>query len=371
MASNQMLGDMFKDPRLQGYLAALQGRSAQVPTGVLDAQGNPIMRTIQEGGGLSWQDLRNFRTRIGEIIEQPSVAGDQTSKAAYRALYAGLSQDMQTTAASVSPRALTMVNRSIQYDRGRAARREGIVSDILGADFGNSPESAFQRINAWAQQKGGNFAAVAQTLRSMPPEDANTVRASVFAQMGNATPARQDVAAALAAQHGAPSPTFSPAEWSRQWNSMSDRAKSFLIPDAGHRAALNDLALITSSQKRASEFQNFSNTALGTNALGFLAEFQAHPIAATAYAIGSYGAGKFLASPPAARWLAQTARAQTASAIRAQIGRLTGLAARNPAIAQELLGLRQALTAGANDNSLMAGSVAAQSPDQRMNQPNQ
>lgn len=337
MESNQMLGEMFREPRLEGYLAALEGRATQLPTGILDAQGNPIMRTVQEGGGLSWGDLRRFRSLVGEMIEQPTVASEGTSTAALRRLYAGISQDMEATASSVSPRALTAVRRANQYYRGREARREGLISEILGPNFDQGAQAAFEQINRWAQQRGGNFARLGQALRSMPEDEANAVRASIFARMGRASAGRQDEAGTA----------FSPAEFATQWHRLEPRARSFLAPDAAHRNALNDLVRITTAQKRGSQYANFSNTSLGTNAVAFFGGLAVEPFTAITAALGSLGAGRFLASPAAARWLATGASTRNP---QAHIRRLSAIASRNPAIAQEALDLQRVLMSVANDN---------------------
>lgn len=350
MQSNQPLSEMFHDQRLQGYLDAIQGKQAQVPTGILDAQGNPITRTVQQGGGLNYGDMRRFRSLVGEMVDQPTMAGDGSSKAALRQLYAGLSQDLQTTAASTSPRALALMNRAIQYDRGRHARLEGLVTDILGDRGDKNPLAAYEQINRWARATGGDPNRLGQALRSMPDEEANTVRASIFSRMGQAKPARQDAVGEV----------FSPAEFATNWNNLSERARGFLFPDAQHRADINDLVNITTAQKRSSQYTNFSRTALGANAVAFFEGMTHAPIPTLAAALGSYGAGKLLASPAGARW---AIRATTASNPRLFIQALSEVGRRSPVIAQQAASLRQRLLGVANDNA-QAGSLAAQSPDQ-------
>lgn len=349
MESNQPLSEMFRDNRLEGYLAAIEGREAQVPTGVLGADGQPLTRTVQQGGGLSYGDMRRFRSLVGEMIEQPNVAGESSSKAALRALYGGLSRDLEATAQQTSPRALTLMRRAVQYDRGRHARLDGLVTDILGRENSENPLAAYEQINRWARAKGGDPNRLGQALRSMPADEANSVRATVFARMGQASAGKQDAA----------TEAFSPAEFATQWNKLSERARGFLVPNAEHRAALNDLVTVTTAQKRSSQYANFSRTALGANAVAFFEAMRYAPVTAITTALGSLGAGKFLGSPPGARWLRTV---MTARNPRLAAQALRTVAQRDPAIAQEALGLRQYLLSVANDNAATTGRAAA-SPD--------
>lgn len=351
--SNQPLSEMFRDRRLEGYLAAIEGRQAEVPTGVLDAQGQPITRTVQQGGGLNYGDMRRFRSLVGEMIDQPRVAGEDSSKSALRALYGGLSQDLEATARATSPRALTLMRRAIQYDRGRHARLEGLATDILGRDNTENPLAAYEQINRWARATGGDPNRLGQALRSMPPDEANSVRATIFSRMGQAAAGKQDAAGEV----------FSPAEFSTQWNKLSERARGFLVPDASHRAALNDLVRITTAQKRSSQYTNFSRTALGAHAIAFFELLHYAPMEAVATAAAAEGtafsAGMFLGSKAGAGWLRTAARTRNP---RLVIQGLSTVAQRDPAIVQQALGLRQYLLSAINDNAPASGRAAA-SPD--------
>lgn len=321
MQSNTMLSQMFRDPRLEGYLAALEGRATEVPTGILDAEGRALTRTIEEGGQLSWDDLRRFRSLVGEMIEQPSVTSENTSTKALRRLYAGLSQDMEATAASQGERALTLARRAIQYDRGRHARREQIMDDILGPNFDQGPQAAFEQINRWAQTRGGDFRKVGQALRSMPEDEANTIRASLLGRMGRASAGRQDETGQR----------FTPAGFATEWAQLSPRAKSFLFPDAAHRASIEDLVRVTNGMKRAEQFSNFSNTTAGINGAALLTGMFMNPLLTGGAAAAQFSAGKLLASRRVAQFLARPPQ-DPGRAIR----RLSQIAAREPALAPDI-----------------------------------
>lgn len=329
MPSNEALSAMFEDPRLSGYLGALRE------------------------GGLSYTDLRRFRSLVGEMIEQPTVGAEASSTASLRRLYAGLSQDMEATASGVSPRALSQVRRAIQYDRGRHARREEIATAILGRDFRGSAEDAARQINRWSQERTGDFRAVGRALRSMPRDEANSVRASLFSRLGMARPNNQDAGGEV----------FSVSTFMTQWNQLDDRALASLVPNRAHREALNDIAEAASAMKQSSRLENMSRTGIAVNAAAIAAGLLSNPATTIVAVAGSYGAGRFLASPAGAGWLSRATRARTPSAIRDAITQLGRVASRDPAIAQEALGLQQALRRAMNDNVPATGRAVA-SPDE-------
>ena len=344
LKSNTKLSAQFDDPKLKNYLEALEGTTDDVSTGILDATGKPITRSVEEGGSISFADLKKFRSRIGEIIEQPQVAGEKTSKSDLRRLYAGISEDLEATAAAQGPEALTAMRRANQYWRGRESRREGIVTDILGKRFDEGARSAFDQINRWAQNKG-DFAKVARVMRSMPADEANAVAATIVSKLGNAKSGGQNAAGDV----------FSPSTFVTGWNNMDDRAKMFLFRDRSHRSALDDIAEVTAGMKRAEQFTNTSKTGVAANGLALGAGAMASlPLAILAGAT-QYGAGMFLSRNATAVWIGKLAKyekqqagkqsaSQTAKWVDRHIGQLSNIAARNPSSADIIMELQRTAT---------------------------
>lgn len=298
--------------------------------------------TPPTGGELSWEDMKRFRSIVGEIVGQPGVAADGSDVAGLRKLYGALSSDMEVSAARAGPKALQEFRRANQYWRGRSERLDDVFSTLFGKRDQRSDEAVFGQINSWAQAKNGDFSRLARTIRSMPDDEANTVRATIIQRMGQAKAGRQDDAGEV----------FSPAEFGTQWASLSDRAKNVLFSNKQHRQDLDKLAMVMNGMKRAGEFQNFSNTALGTNltaagtALGTSAATGsvAGAIATGAVAGGTFALGKLLASPRVARLIASTSGMPAETGGRKLVDQLTVLATREPALASDLKGLQQYLT---------------------------
>ncbi len=296
--SNPALSQVWSnDPKLQQTARAL----------ATAADGN---------GGLSWQDLKAFRSVIGEKIGQPGLASDGTDMRRLRGLYGALSEDMRATASAAGPDALKAFERANAYKRGLSQRTERVFSELLGDKFETSPESSIRTLLQWGKGKGGDAARFAQTFRSLPPEDADSVRATVLTMLGNAPKGRQN----------AQGDVFSTADFVSTWNALSPRAKHILF-GGEHRGAIDDIAQIASGMKASSRFANTSRTGLAQNITQGLgvsggAGVWGSPVAGVLTLAGQYGLGKLMASPRFARWLVALDKKPNPAAIRAHVQRL-------------------------------------------------
>jgi hypothetical protein len=329
--SNKALSGLISDPKLQAFRDAIQGTTNDVGTGILNAGGDQITKKVTSGGQLSWEDLKAFRSYVGEKAGQPALSSD-TSQAALKNLYGALSDDMRSTAAADSPRALTAFNRANTFYRARQDRIDNVLSAVLGKNLDKGEQSAFERIQSWSSDQGGDPIRLARLMRSLPPEDASTVRASIIQRLGQAGKGRQD----------ATGDVFSPADFLTHWNAMSPRAKGALF-QGDTRNALDDLATVTGGMKASSKFANTSKTGIAVGAASTGGLLVVHPLLGALYIVGQIGAGHLLGNPNIARWLASYAKKPNASAGLAKIQDLSRIARANPAIANEVLQLQQRL----------------------------
>jgi hypothetical protein len=287
-----------------------------------------------EGGELSWEDMKRFRSTVGEIVGQPGVAADGSDVAGLRKLYGALSSDMEVTAARAGPKALQEFKRANQYWRGREGRLEDVFSSLFGSQNQKSDEAVFRTLNTWAQSKTGDFTRLARTIRSMPADEADTVRATVVQKLGQATPANGGAE------------VFAPDVFATQWKSLSDRAKTVLFPNKQHRQDLEDVAMITDAMKRAGSYRNTSKTALGANftATGLTAlTGPAGILTAAAYSGGTFSLGKLLASPRVARAIASTKKLPEEEVRRTLSQKLGVIAANDPGLRADAKGLQDYL----------------------------
>lgn len=322
LSSNPELAALVRDPKLASYQKAL------------------------ESGGLSWDDTKAFRSRIGKIIGKPSLTSDGASDDAMRALYASLSQDIERAAAAHSPEAAKAFSRANNYWRGRQTRIDDVMSKIVGKDRNLSAEQTTAQLERWAQAKGGDFNKLARAVRSLPEDEANNVRAYFIDRMGMASKGNQDAAGEV----------FSPDTWLTSWNSLSPRAKAILF-QGEHRKALDDLATVFSGMKASKVFANPSGTGYSVWGAANASMATANPLAFALSAIGQVGAGATLASPRVARWLVALSKKPNPSAQLAHIGQLTAIARAEPVIANDIFSLQQRLAA---EFQKSPGALAAQ-----------
>jgi len=311
-----------------------------------------------EGGKLSWEDMKRLRSIVGEIVGDPSLTSDGNAKGAMRKLYGALSQDMEATATQAGPKALDAFQKANRYWRGRQDRIDNVLSGILGDDLKKGETAAFEQINRWAQTKGGDFKNLSRALRSMPPEEANTVRATVVSKMGQASPGRQN----------ADGLEFSPAEFVTQWNRISPRAKTVLFPNEQHRADMDDLATVFANMKRAGEYSNVSKTSLSANAAGHgaLAMTGIPGLLLSGGAAGAeFGFGKLLASPRFARWLASSPVHADPGQIQSYAERLGKIAIAEPLIASDVKAVQEYLRQSISQSPVRAAATTEKEQDRR------
>ncbi len=304
------------------------GRDVVKAQEALDRATSEAAMPIRDGK-VSWEDLKRLRTIVGDIAGNPSLASDGNSTKALKAFYGALSKDMEATAGATSPRALTEFKRANQYWRGRENRIETVLSSILGNDMKKGEAAAFEQINRWSQQRGGDFKRLAQAIRSMAPDEANEVRASLLGRMGQASKGRQN----------ADGNQFSPPEFMTQWNGLSARAKTMLFPDSRHREDIGKLVKVMDGMKRSGEYANTSMTSLGTNALATAGTTYLNPFLGAVYAGLQFGGGKLLASPRFARWVSNIPANPSDGAQKHFVQSLGSVAAKDPTIKAEVIQL--------------------------------
>lgn len=321
ITSNPELAAMLRNKTFEGYQKALSGK------------------------GLSWNDLKAFRTEIGHKLDG-LILKEDTTKADLDRLYASLSADMEATARAQGPDAIAKFERANRYYRARQDRIRTALLPILGKDAEKGAQAAYNQIQSWAKQKGES-ARVAQLFRSLPQDEADTVSATVISELG--TPP--------AGQGG----TFSLAKFATDWNKLDGRAKAALFrPEV--RSALNDLATVAEGAKATAKYSNTSNTGRAVAGQAIIAAVAGGALDFGTLMAGSaaqYLTGAMLASPRVARWMAKGYGLKGPS-LKAHIAKLPKLAAGNPAIASDVAALERSLLEATNDNFSRSAAASDQ-----------
>lgn len=351
-AYNQRIGAVSSPQEVAQARQAMETAQARM------AEARQMAEAMPEGGELSWEDMRRFRSTVGEIIGQPGIKRDGPEITAMRKLYGALSSDMEVTAAQAGPKALDQFKRAQRFWRGREGRIDDVFQTLFGKNDNRSDDAVYRQINTWAKAGSSDFRRLTATIRSMPKDEADTVRATLVSRMGNAKPSNGG------------DEVFSPAEFSTQWNGLNRRAKSVLFPDAKHREALEKFAKVTDAMKRAKQFENYSRSGLVANLTGSGLVAFSGPLGwatAAAYAGSTFSMGKLLASPRFARIIATETRLRPEQAGRKFSEQLSVLAAREPALAADARGLQQFIEKALNESPMRA--AANEETDRRREPP--
>jgi hypothetical protein len=313
-ALDRNIAELGETPGGAPGLATMQALRDQLAAGDVAPAGLLRMRTVLRDqfmkDGLVGSDTER---RIGQVLD---AANDDVAdglrnagKPEAAALYA--------TAAAKYKARITTINQVLKPVIGtREAPRSGeAVAKTLMADL-----------------QGNNGRAV-RLLRTLPPEEQASTRASIIGSLGNAAPGGQN----------AEGTAFSLPHFLTGWNKIGETAKRAYFGDEA-RAALNDLAKVADATKQAQGYANRSNTSGGIwGNLGILASTAT--VAPVSSAVGGAAqllGGHLLASPRFARWLARAPRTSLSPTAYAE--RLTRIARAEPAIANEVLQLQQRLT---------------------------
>lgn len=338
--SNPKLADAMRNTRLERYMDAL---------GETDAP-------------LSWEDLKAFRSRIGEEIGDARFS-DGTLKSELRALYGSLSEDMKNTAAAQGPKALRAFERANDLYRKGQERIDTALISILGDDSRKSPGAAAKALQnlATSGKASSDLKKLSQIRASMPKEEWGEVANGMMRLLGQ--PVNSE------------GREFSAQTFIRNYDDMSDGAKNLLFGDRGRkelRESLDEFSGVMRNLADNNALRNTSNTANAVNATALISSGPAallNPLVAAGIggqALGSYGLSKLWTNPRFVKWATGYAKmvngAQKAGGqpnVGRQLGLLQKVAAAEPAIASELSGLRQSILSAANENAPTVASSAA------------
>ncbi len=291
---------------------------------------------LADGKTIPYSALKQLRTTIGEKIADSHMLDDMNS-GQYKALYAAISRDMEdlarktdiASAQSETPTsALASFKRANRFYNAGATRIESRLDPVMRGRAGGKPptEDVFQRVKAGVNRGGTNVRAI---RRSMKPEDWKAYQSAYLEDISKATAANQSVDAT----------GFDPNVFFRNYNNMSDGARSAMFGGQdGLQDALDDLSRVIEKQRRAKEqMANPSRTGEtvtsvagllgGAGAVGGYA-FTADPsyiLGLGAYIFGVKNLSRFMTEPKFVKWVAKTPNMKNPEDLRAHAGRLTAL----------------------------------------------
>ena len=284
------------------------------------------------GAGINFNQLKEARTRIGRIANDPAV--EQVTRDRAQGLYNAMAADMGATAEAVGGDALQAWKKANNRFR-RTRDAEGVFGTKNSLDpilKAQTPEQAADWVLAQVNKGGTRVNAVRRQIERTEggPELWNTLTGSTVERLGINR-----------------SGEFSPTRLLSGWRNLSDEAKNAMFHGTGRaqfRQDLDRLARVSENLKGYRGFDNHSGTAKVGAAMGELNLADGKSLLAAAFggpkawagmAVGkaaSFGTtrwqAKLLTSPQTVNWLSRIPQAQMQrGGLSAHLGQLAKVAA--------------------------------------------
>jgi len=198
-----------------------------------------LMNAITDPNGLDYQGIKGLRTRIGQMIDDPSDIYKEAAPS-LRRLYGALTDDLKAVIdKSGGKPALKAFEEANNLNKDIAAQREALLKITGQKTTSRSGDQIFDTLIKYAGSKGGtDVPKLLLAKQNLPPEAWETI-------------------ALGAVDHLATNKTtnaFDPAAMFRQYNQLSTQGKEGLFGAVGTplRQALDDLSTLGSRIDRIS-----------------------------------------------------------------------------------------------------------------------
>jgi hypothetical protein len=304
---------------------------------------NKFRASLASGNGLSIQGVRDVRSLAGMASYNDALRATP-AKAVFARVTDAISNDINNGLVEAGRgNAGRAFKTADAYWKNRVEQIDQVLEPVIGKN--KSGEDVMSAVESMAQGRRGGVDRLGKLMRLLPDQERGDVQATIIDRMGRASNGQQ----------GVEGNTFSASTFLTNWNKMSAKGRAELFPHGEVRKNLTEIATLADNMKQAQRYANHSNTSGGiagqvmlSGGVGWLGGPKGVILASAA----QFLSGKALASPRLVNWLAKVPTNPTP----AYLDRLTVIAAREPAIAQDIGALQRAL-AGANDNIPQAGAA--------------
>jgi hypothetical protein len=312
---------------------------------------NEVIAAVKTPGGMNYQGIKDLRSYLGEF-QSKGILPEGMSSGELKRIYGALTDDMRNIIQTAGgQRGLSLWERANSLNSAVAKRREELAK-IVGKDGNAAPEMVFDRLAAFASDKGGaNIGRLVKARNTMTADEWNEVGSAIIQRMGRDA---QD--------------EFSPNRFVTSWGRLSDAGKAVIFPDKTHRAALDDLMTLSVRGGPAmARFGNPSGTAQNTAFVGGVGAGVFLDFGTTlATVLSGRVMASALAAPASASSMAKMARAYSIAVEKPSAATYAGLqsAVRNFSnTASDKLGVN------INPQDLLRGLISGPKPSPAVEQP--
>jgi hypothetical protein len=261
---------------------------------------------LAKPGGMTYPEIKHLRTRVGEMLDTPSLITPDINGQELKRIYGGLTKDLRAATQNAGGPAARQAFDRANLLNVRVAQRRTELMQVLGVnpDRPTTPEAVFAAIQRKAgSRSSADIATVNKIRKTMPADVWDQVASGVVGELG-----RSDALG-----------TVSLDRFFTNYNQLSDAGKGALFgnrPDL--KAALDDLATIAGRGKEVAKWANPAGTAQHGAYIAAGAAL-AHPALWPKMAAGALGAHfltRALTRPAGVRALGAWARVWQANQIK-------------------------------------------------------
>ena len=201
--------------------------------------------------GLDYDSIKWWRTTIGQQLS--GKVAPQWPEAELKQVYGALTDDLRQSIARSAGNAGVRLWERANSEASRIAKSRKALATIIGERGDVPAEKVIDKLAGFASTASrGDVVALGRARQVMNQAEWNQVASALIAKLGRNVEG-----------------SFTPDRFVTAWGKLSPQAENLLFTPQ-HRAALNDIAMVSSRMKQVGAFANRSNTARGIFTLGGL-----------------------------------------------------------------------------------------------------
>lgn len=255
-----------------------------------------ITEAVTRPGGLTYQGVKDLRTRVGSYLDGSILPEPGTSMPDLKKIYGALTKDLRGTVFDHGgPDALAAFDKANRVASIVSGRREALAK-IIGKDAGMAPEGVLDRLAQMASTKSNaDITRLGQARKAIGPTAWDEVASAVISRIGRA-----------------PDGEFSPDRFVTAFGKLSDGGKQALFGSTGRGdlvRSLDDIATISKRAQQIARFGNPSGTGRTASVMTALGGVWAAPLTTLSGIVSGHVIARALARPITAKATANWSRA--------------------------------------------------------------
>lgn len=258
-----------------------------------------IQHAINQKDGLNYQGIKDLRTNIGEMLDNPqSITASGFSEGELKRIYGGLTDDLKSAVVRAGGEKASRAFGEANQLAAKTSREREALQKVLGRDV--SDERLFDRITAMAGSSSrADRISMLRVKKAVSPETWDELASGVISNLGRD-------------KDGA----FSPDRFLTGYGKLSNEGKNALFGNQKELASsLDDIAAVSRQFKKLNDYANPSGTGQTAAGFGYLTGVFLEPTSVVSSLVGARVMSSMLSKPVSAKALAAYSKAYERQAI--------------------------------------------------------